>query len=153
MYSLFELMTLEGWEEVGRPLVTAQPLMSIFLLLFILVFTFGLLNMVVAMVVGKTLLESRAMEQLTDAEKKQQIAKEVSFVKTLFHERDEEGNLVVTWDDFMHMVKANPDVVQCFRRIGIPTKDLRALFQILDHDSSGTITIKELLGVLHVSVA
>ena len=31
MYSLFELMTLEGWDEVGRPIVMAEPAMSIFL--------------------------------------------------------------------------------------------------------------------------
>merc|ERR1740123_1987566 len=53
MYSLFELMTLEGWDQVARPLVEAQPLTIFFIGSFIVIFTFGMLNMIVAMVVEK----------------------------------------------------------------------------------------------------
>merc|ERR1711879_1125209 len=51
MYSLFELMTLEGWDRTARPLVERQPMILLFLALFIMIFTFGILNMVVALVV------------------------------------------------------------------------------------------------------
>mmetsp|Transcript_3115 Transcript_3115/g.10411 ORF Transcript_3115/g.10411 Transcript_3115/m.10411 type:complete len:333 (-) Transcript_3115:776-1774(-) len=51
MYALFELMTLEDWHEVGRPLVAESPMFFIFIFAFIIVFTFGLLNMIVGMVV------------------------------------------------------------------------------------------------------
>merc|ERR1719262_1022899 len=61
MYSLFELMTLEGWDQVARPLVEEQPAVVIFVASFIMVFTFGMLNMVVAMVVEKTLEQTRKM--------------------------------------------------------------------------------------------
>merc|ERR1712151_32496 len=70
MYSLFELMTLEGWENVGRPLVKAEPAFAIFLFLFIMVFTFGMLNMVVAMVVEKTIEQVRMMDEIGKQESK-----------------------------------------------------------------------------------
>merc|ERR1719379_2839628 len=63
MYSLFELMTLEGWEQVARPLVEKQPLTFLFIGSFILIFTYGMLNMVVATVVEKTLDQSHAMKE------------------------------------------------------------------------------------------
>merc|ERR1719379_1287741 len=61
IYSLFELMTLEGWHQVGRPLVMRQPLLFIFLFSYIMVFTFGLLSMIVAVVVEKTLLQAKLL--------------------------------------------------------------------------------------------
>merc|ERR1719356_947615 len=47
MYSLFELMTLEGLEDVVRPLVMVQPALFLFFGSFIMIFSFGLLNMIV----------------------------------------------------------------------------------------------------------
>jgi len=78
MYSLFELMTLEGWEQVGRPLAMEEPAMSIFLFVFIMIFTFGLLNMIVAMVVEKTLLHARRMEEYEEGELKEEVRRSSS---------------------------------------------------------------------------
>ncbi len=43
---MFELMTLEGWEVVARPLVVTQPLVFLFIGSYIFIFTYGMLNMV-----------------------------------------------------------------------------------------------------------
>merc|ERR1719271_856201 len=66
MYSLFELMTLEGWQLVARPLVEKQPLTFIFIGTFIMIFTYGLLNMVVATVVEKTIQQNAEMNALDE---------------------------------------------------------------------------------------
>merc|ERR1712032_897676 len=68
-YSLFELMTLEGWTSVARPIVTKEPWLMAFFVLFICVFTFGLLNMFVGMVVGKTMEQAKIDEADEQREK------------------------------------------------------------------------------------
>merc|ERR1719453_2228210 len=100
MYSLFELMTLEGWVEVGRPLVERQPAMFIFLFLFIMIFTFGLLNMIVAMVVEATLREAKRMDELSLRDAKYQMAQELRRMKDVFLRTDENKDGTITMAEF-----------------------------------------------------
>merc|ERR1719261_889215 len=84
MYSLFELLTLEGWQDVGRPLILAQPLFFLFLFAYIMIFTFGLLNMIVAVVVEKTIVEAKKLEQLGVKEQRLLVAEELARLRTVF---------------------------------------------------------------------
>merc|ERR1712113_541930 len=77
MYSLFELMTLEGWEQVARPLVEEQPLTFIFIISFVMIFTFGMLNMIVAIVVDKTMMSSKQLTEFKELQMKEQLADEL----------------------------------------------------------------------------
>ena len=52
-FTLFQVMTLEGWAmEVVRPVMAVYPLAWIFFLLFILASTFTLLNLFIAVIVN-----------------------------------------------------------------------------------------------------
>merc|ERR1719301_217372 len=55
MYTLFEVMMMEGWIEVVRPLVGHRPFLVIFFLLFVFLSTFFLLNLVTSVVVDRTM--------------------------------------------------------------------------------------------------
>jgi voltage-gated sodium channel len=57
-FTLFQVMTLEGWAmEVVRPVMSVYPLAWIFFLLFILASTFTLLNLFIAVIVNSIQLE------------------------------------------------------------------------------------------------
>lgn len=55
MYTLFEVMMMEGWIEVVRPLVGHRPFLVIFFLLFVFLSAFFLLNLVTSVVVDRTM--------------------------------------------------------------------------------------------------
>merc|ERR1719321_642396 len=55
MYTLFEVMTLEGWTDVVRPLLGSRPVMIVFFMFFVFVTAFFLLNLVTAVVVDRTM--------------------------------------------------------------------------------------------------
>merc|ERR1719183_2809714 len=55
MYTLFEVMTLEGWIDVVNPVVHHRPVLLTFFLVFLFVSAFFLLNLVTAVVVNSTL--------------------------------------------------------------------------------------------------
>merc|ERR1719335_1908056 len=60
MYSLFQIMTLESWSStIVRHVLSNQPSMAIFILMFVLSATFGLLNLVVGVIVENTLTAAR----------------------------------------------------------------------------------------------
>lgn len=51
MYTLFQVMTLEGWADIAAEVSTTHPRSWIFFLAFVLIATFTLLNLFVAIVV------------------------------------------------------------------------------------------------------
>lgn len=52
MFSLFQIMTLEGWAEIARAIMAQYPLAWLFFLTFILLATFTVLNLFIAVIVN-----------------------------------------------------------------------------------------------------
>lgn len=52
MFSLFQIMTLEGWAEIARELMASRPGAWVFFLAFILLATFTVLNLFIAVIVN-----------------------------------------------------------------------------------------------------
>jgi voltage-gated sodium channel len=52
MFSLFQIMTLEGWAEIAREIMEWQPAAWVFFLAFILLGTFTVLNLFIAVIVN-----------------------------------------------------------------------------------------------------
>jgi voltage-gated sodium channel len=52
MFSLFQIMTLEGWAEIAREIMVQQPFAWVFFLVFILLATFTVLNLFIAVIVN-----------------------------------------------------------------------------------------------------
>ncbi len=77
MFTLFQLMTLEGWVEVVNEIMVVYPWAGIFFILYILVSTFVLLNMVIAVVVN--VMSDEGIDPYT--EKLDAIMKELQVVK------------------------------------------------------------------------
>jgi len=145
MYSLFELMTLEGWENVGRPISMEQPAMAVFFFLFIMFFTFGLLNMVAAIVVDKTLTQATAMDDADERQLKMQAAEELQRIRTIFHELDATGSGNIRRRAFFNALRTKPNVCQSFDALGIPTADAWSLYSILDGNGDNLVSMEELL--------
>jgi len=145
MYTLFELMTLEGWEKIARPIVVRRPILFFFFFGFIMVFTFGLLNMIVACVVDKTLHMTKFMEEERTKEQHQQILQECLHLCDIFRVSDVDDNGTVTMAEFDHALQSNGEVRACLHKIGMPIDEAAQLFQMLDADGSGSLSMPELL--------
>mmetsp|Transcript_51246 Transcript_51246/g.119122 ORF Transcript_51246/g.119122 Transcript_51246/m.119122 type:complete len:539 (-) Transcript_51246:174-1790(-) len=144
MYSLFELMTLEGWEDVARPIVEEQPFLFVFIVSFIMIFTFGMLNMIVALVIEKTLHHTRMMSEHALQAEREQMADELIRIQTLFSNgRQAVGT--ITYEEFETALQESDAVRKIFSAMGIELNDVRELYTVLDWDESGDLTVKEFL--------
>lgn len=52
LFTLFQVMTMEGWADIAREIMVAKPWAWIFFLVFIMVSTFTVLNLFIAVVVN-----------------------------------------------------------------------------------------------------
>lgn len=79
MFSLFQIMTLEGWAEISRTIMNSFPLAYLYFILFILIASYMTLNIFIAIVVN------------TMSEVQQKISKdEVQKVENIIQDEKEE---------------------------------------------------------------
>lgn len=145
MYSLFELMTLEGWPNVGRPLINTEPAMFIFLFVFIMIFTFGFLNMIVAMVVEATIDQAKKMEQLSDKEQNEVFVRHLESVKQVFQDADSDHSGTLTQEEFEQAFNGSEAAQAILSYLRIGSDDARLLYDILDPFECGEIDIDEFM--------
>jgi voltage-gated sodium channel len=68
LFTLFQIMTGEGWPDIARELMTKAPLAWIFFVTYIIVSSFAVLNMFIAVVVNG--MDRGMTEDLVEAEEK-----------------------------------------------------------------------------------
>merc|ERR1719387_3475278 len=75
MYTLFCIVILAEWPEIGRPIIERQPHMFLFFLMFIIFTTFGVLNVIVGVIVDNTMEAAKQIEaEDHDSEKAHKLA-------------------------------------------------------------------------------
>jgi len=142
MYALFELMTLEGWTLVYRPIVRKEPLLFVPVAFFIMVFTIGMLNMVVAFVL-ETNMSCRAEIAATFAEDaEQQLNRELNSALRKMRE----GRVqIIDYPAFQDQVKSNASLRRTLAFAGCNPRSYLELCEVFDWDESGTVEEEEIL--------
>jgi voltage-gated sodium channel len=64
LFTLFQIMTVEGWPDVARSVMTQSPHAWIFFVAYLLIATFMVLNLFIAVVVNA--MQSQVTEDLKD---------------------------------------------------------------------------------------
>lgn len=66
LFTLFQIMTMEGWADIARQVMVEAPLAWVFFLVFILVSTFTVLNLFIAVVVNA--MQEQVAQELREEE-------------------------------------------------------------------------------------
>jgi voltage-gated sodium channel len=64
LFTLFQVMTVEGWADIARPVMAQSPYAWVFFVLFLLIATFMVLNLFIAVVVNA--MQAQVGEDLKD---------------------------------------------------------------------------------------
>eukprot|EP00929_Paragymnodinium_shiwhaense_P071289 TRINITY_DN36252_c0_g1_i1.p1 TRINITY_DN36252_c0_g1~~TRINITY_DN36252_c0_g1_i1.p1 ORF type:complete len:557 (-),score=126.16 TRINITY_DN36252_c0_g1_i1:158-1828(-) len=145
IYSLFELMTLEGWHRVGRPLVMRKPVLILFLFSYIMIFTFGLLNMVVAVVVDKTLQANQQMAMEDQVERQKELRREMLAVKDYFVPNRLNAQGYISLPEFKMAVESCSEVRHLLEDISVPLDQPEVIYEAMDRHDRGEISIADML--------
>jgi len=146
IWTLFELMTLEQWQVTGRPLVEAEPFMALFFCTYIMVFTFGLMNMIVAVIVQYALFQSKRMFEVEVDMEMRAVANDLEVMQNAFKECDINSDGTIYRSEFVEAVNDTTGAfAACLERLEITTQDAEMLFEILDSDVSGGVSSDEFL--------
>lgn len=80
LLTMFQVVTLEGWPDIARPIIEAHPLAWLFFVPFIVVTAFIMLNIIVGIILD-TIDESRQAERVEPGATDVQLAQELDDLK------------------------------------------------------------------------
>lgn len=141
-FTLFQVMTLEGWPTVARLAMAKEPWTWIVFVAFLLITTFSIMNMIVSVIVDSTL--EAALDQKLQAMRDQEYQTTMAAVKVdeVFRRADGNGDGQITKEELMEAL-LKPDVRLYLREVGIDITNAEFIFDVVDYDGSGKLEYKE----------
>jgi len=145
MYTLLQAMTLDSWSSrVARHTIANQWYMTGFWVIFLLISTFGIMNIVVSVIVELMLTASQNNEKRLRVREDRTRRQELESLREIFMVSDTDCSGYLTLDEFLEAVK-NPEVQWRMRQLDLPLGDAAKLFHVLDDDKSRSLTITEFI--------
>jgi len=141
MLTLFQIMTLDSWSELMRPMMAVHVWVVIFFIVFITVSVFLLMNLITSVIVTQAFENGKADQKEKAEELEEKKEKTCKELKGFFEEMDLDGGGTISRDELAKAWK-NRRVRQKFRTMDIGKKDLNILWTALD-DGDGELTIEE----------
>jgi len=142
MYSLFEVMAMEGWVGVVRPISRTQPGLVFFFFLFIFIAAFFLLNLVTAVVVDRTMQAQEEAETAGKAcegdEGEMVIFDMIAHLKTLNGDED-----VILRTDLKKFMEDDV-IVEFLYKIEWQASVVENLCSVMDKNNEGKISLQAL---------
>jgi len=146
MWTTMQIITLDNWAvDVGRPLNEYSPGTMVFVFVAIVLCTFGILNLVVAVIVER--LQSRVDEEAARTDKLLEET-EAELLESLaedFENADLTEKNELTKEAFYELIK-KPEMVTKLHLLGVSMDEAEKLFDLIDADKSGTISPTEFIG-------
>jgi voltage-gated sodium channel len=143
MWTVVQVITFDAWAtDVVRPMNLASPGSLWLLLATIIVCSFGVLNVIVAVMVQHT--RKLADENLghVDSVLEEKDKQLLHSMAEEFHSSDEDGNAELSFDEFKELLKSKTFSFK-LRLLGIHSDEAESLFGLLDADRSGTVSHNE----------
>lgn len=157
MFTLFQLCTVDNWDDIADPLISLSAWWRVFFVIFI-VFASWSLNSILAAEASDRMIEATSdrkdqMAAVTESKHKEFI----NFLRDAFLDADADGNGLLDLEEFEALMEKD-FVHQRMRDLEINMRrdELMKTFAMLDVDDSGELTIEEFvdgLGYLQEGLA
>lgn len=148
MYSLFEVITFDDWaNNFVRPLASLRGDMLVVMILMIIWCSFGVLNVIVGVIVERTLTvasenEENVMAKIEECEHELIYSMTDEFLKA-----DTSADDQLTKEEFVTAVNEDSFKSKLIL-LDIPVHEVEEVFYLLDTDHSGTISAEEFVSGL-----
>lgn len=141
MFSLFQILTLDRWTGIVRPLMRRQSWTVYFFIFFISLASFVMMNLVTAVMVEQAFgfMRQSEDEMVHAREKAKQM--ELDSLRSIFEDLDEDGNGRLTKEE-LDASRRHPKIQKQLRKLDITAKEIEELWDILD-DGDGELTVHE----------
>jgi len=145
MYTLFQVMTFESWSMViARPVLKEKAWLFLFFLAFLMITSFGLLNIIVGVIVENTLEAADEQRVAEEESRRKEMSKTLTALRRVFEEADTNGDGILDLSEFRAILE-KPDVAEIVKGLELPIAQPDRLFEAIDQEENGNITIAQFI--------
>merc|ERR1719162_2316805 len=122
--------------------MSLEPWIWVVFIIFLLITTFSVMNVIVAVIVEGTL--EQANNHSAEQAKRNQAEQEKAGgrIAEIFCATDTNGDNKITKEEFLESMQSQ-EVLQFLSEVGIDMRQAENLFEILDYDDSGSLDVEE----------
>lgn len=142
MFTLFQVITLEGWPSVARVAMKVEPWVWIVFVVFLLLTTFSIMNMIVSVIVDSTLEHARNDKLDILHAQEAEMAAAVVKIDEVFKRADVDRSGQINKKELMNALSAK-EVQHFLQEVGVDLNFAEHVFDVIDHDGSGELNAKE----------
>lgn len=146
MFTLFQMITLEGWNDVARYTMKdtiAGPGFVLLTIGFILFTNLTLLNLVTGIILDHVMTVSREQQRTQSAKVELVQAKTTLVLQDMFLEMDQDDDGEITLEDLRRGVEGNEEIRRELLKLEVGILDIDEIFAMLDLTGSGSINAAE----------
>mmetsp|Transcript_30141 Transcript_30141/g.70321 ORF Transcript_30141/g.70321 Transcript_30141/m.70321 type:complete len:863 (-) Transcript_30141:200-2788(-) len=139
MLTLAQFLTFDTVSEIYRPLIVEKPWLVLYFIVFVLLCSVALMNLVIAVMVENHMEQNRSDKIAEKARQDKRKQKLLPQLRKLFKDLDTDGSGDIEWTE---IETADDQTKQYLQEIG-KGLDLEELFRMLDYDMCGTLDVDE----------
>uniref|UniRef100_A0A7S1WTG7 Ion transport domain-containing protein n=1 Tax=Alexandrium catenella TaxID=2925 RepID=A0A7S1WTG7_ALECA len=142
MFSLFQVMTMDGWcDDIVRHVIHRQPAMGLFFVAFLFVVAFGLVNVVIGIIVENTLAAAQVSDRRAEVELGRTRRHAVEALTDLLVRSDSSRTGEISMQE-LQVAYESAIVKDLFKKIGLTMQEAKNLFSLLDYERRGRVELK-----------
>ncbi|CAD7948948.1 unnamed protein product [Amoebophrya sp. A120] len=142
MVTLVQFVTLDSAGAIYLPLIKREPALALFFMAFILIVSIALMNLVTAVIVEGAIAQAEADKEVQLAYKAERLQRMMPELRAMFELFDEDQSGELTKEEMVSGLESNEDLKNELSFI-MGTVDPESLFEMLDTDGGGKISIDE----------
>lgn len=140
--TLFQVLTLDSWTAIARPMMLYSDYIAPFFILYILVAYLCLGNLITAVIINNADENGAKDQELKAREMRDEKNREIDLLKDIFQEIDADGSGLLSKEEYDEALKTDRGGVAAkFTVLGIPKEERNEVFDLLD-TGSGEISIE-----------
>jgi len=144
MLTLFQVMTLDGWSFITRPLMKQSPgnapRICFLFIIVIMLTTLVLMNLVTAIIVNNAFARAEQDEEINVMIKREEVAGEIEELKLIFHEIDTDGSGLLSKEEYDEALESSDRVQLKFDVLQIGENERQEIWELID-TGSGEVSV------------
>jgi len=145
MFSLFQVVTLDGWcDDIVRHIIYFQPILALLFLGFLVLTAFGLMNVVIGVIVENTLAGAAVADETVQKEQSAKRRKALGQLQVMLELSDTKRTGQITLQELQAAAQSRV-VQQQFEALEVRQTEVEQIFELLDYERRGKVELKKFI--------